>query len=101
MKVYILFALFIIFSNSYAQFTHNFIQTARNLNYGNANSIAIGPDGTIYLANGTGGLRAFQYNGYEFITTAYIDDFDDDNPENVAIGPDGVIRLICAEESTQ
>jgi hypothetical protein len=52
-----------------------------------AAGIAIGSDGTVYLANGHDGLRAFTYNGSALINLAHIDDggfaFD------AEVGPDG------------
>ncbi len=89
----ILIIMTIIFTNSKAQFTNTFIQIAHTMNYGHANSIAIGHDGTIFLANAEAGLRAYEYNGIELSIKAYTNDFDDDDAMNVAVGPDGTVFL--------
>jgi hypothetical protein len=59
-----------------------------------AKDIAIADDGTIFLANGGDGIRAYNFNGISLSNVAHKDDggvFDDS--EDVAIGPDGTVFL--------
>ncbi|HNR69385.1 MAG TPA: hypothetical protein PKN24_15160, partial [bacterium] len=43
----------------HAQYSHQFTNTARNTHYGSAFSVAVGSDGTVFLANYDNGLRAY------------------------------------------
>jgi hypothetical protein len=60
-KIEVLFLLVAIFySNLHSPtFTHQFIQTARNTEYGSASDVIVGQDGTIFLADNFGGLIAY------------------------------------------
>ncbi|MEZ4765436.1 MAG: hypothetical protein R3C26_20295 [Calditrichia bacterium] len=53
-----------------AQLPHTFTQIVRTYEGGEAYGIELGPDGTLFLANGDGGLRAYNYNGISFTNTA-------------------------------
>ena len=76
---------------AYAQFPHEFINTAHNIHHGTASNVAVGPDGTVFLANYGGGLRAYSYDGSSFTGTAHID--DGGQARGVAVGPDGTVFL--------
>jgi hypothetical protein len=56
----------------------------------------VGPDGTVFLANGDDGLRAYTYDGNSFINTAHID--DGSWAHGVAVGQDGMIFLANGTE---
>ncbi len=64
----ILVIVILAFTNSYAQLTHTLTQTARNTQYGEAYGVAVGPDGTVFLA-GEDGLRVYSYDGTSFANT--------------------------------
>ncbi|NQT61471.1 MAG: hypothetical protein HQ556_00805, partial [Candidatus Marinimicrobia bacterium] len=71
-KLIVLMILFLPVSLVYGQFSHMFTQIARNLQYGYAVNVAVGPNGTIFLANDNDGLRAYSYDGSVFTNTAHI-----------------------------
>ena len=83
--------LFCLSAVSRAQFTHQFTNTARNTHYGSAYGVAVGSDGTVFLANETDGLRAYTYDGTAFSNTAHID--DGGHAWGVAVGSDGTVFL--------
>ena len=61
-----------IFSLIYSQLPYTFTQTARNSHYGYAEGVAVGSDGTIFLAtNGPEGMFAYTYSGYSEIQDDY------------------------------
>lgn len=57
---------------------------------GLANGVAVGRDGTVFLANGVDGLRAYEYDGVSFVNTAHIDSV---GGWPIAIGSDGTVFL--------
>jgi len=64
MKAYLLFFVLLVITNALAQLPHTFTQTARNTQYGIARGVAVGADGTVFLANDYEGLIAYTYSGY-------------------------------------
>ena len=71
MKLYLLSFLFLVFTNTHAQ-SYTLTQTARNMHFGSAADVTVGSDSTVFLANGSGGLRAYSYDGTSFTKTAHI-----------------------------
>ncbi len=79
----------------HAQLTHELTLKARNTEFGMGNSVAIGPDGTIYvgfkhstnLEEGT--LRAYTYNGTTLTNTAFIR--DGGHVRDIEISADGTV----------
>ncbi|HNT67144.1 MAG TPA: FlgD immunoglobulin-like domain containing protein, partial [bacterium] len=63
---------------------------------GNAYGVAVGSDGTVFLANTDDGLRAYTYDGSSFTNTAHID--DGGTAYSVALGPDGTVFLANGNE---
>jgi len=84
----VLFCLNVV---SNAQLPYTFTNTARNIQYGIACDVAVASDGTVFLANGTGGLRAYSYDGTSFSIIAHID--DGFNAIGVAVGSDSTVFL--------
>jgi hypothetical protein len=84
-------ALIFPISTLNAQFTHTFTQIARNTEYGNAETIAIGADGIVFLTAGYGGLRAYSYDGYALSLKAHVDDGGE--AKSLKIADDGTIFL--------
>jgi len=74
MKTYIIFFGLFLISICNAQLPHTFTQNAHIDDGGRANDIAVSPNGTIFLANDLDGLRAYEYDGSNFINTAHIYD---------------------------
>ncbi|MGD8781731.1 MAG: hypothetical protein PVH88_22540 [Ignavibacteria bacterium] len=68
MKKIIRFLLVVFYFSGviYAQLPHTFTNTAHNTHYGNAWDVAVSSDGTVFLANSNGGLRAYTYDGTSF-----------------------------------
>ena len=89
MKSYLLFIVILVITNSYAQLTHPFTQTARDTNL--ASGIAVSSEGTVFMNNETGGLWAFSYDGISFTNTAYIQYGDD--LCGIAVGSDETIFM--------
>lgn len=90
----VIVSVFTFFSPSHAQFTHHFTQTARNTHYGHAEAVAVGSDGTVFLAKGAAGLMAYSYDGTAFSNTAHIDDGGYSGyAYGVAVGSDGTVFL--------
>ena len=81
--------LFCLSAATYAQLSHQFINTARNIHYGSAWGVAVASDGTVFLANGCGGLRAYNYDGTSFTNTAHID--NGGSAHSVAVASDGTV----------
>ena len=96
MKAYLLFIVFLLFTNNHAQFTHTFTQTARNTHYGSIEDVAVDSNGTVFQAKGSGGLVSYSYDGSSFTITAHIDDGGYAN--GVAVGPDGTLFLANGED---
>lgn len=63
MKSFLLFILLLVFTNTQAQLTHTFTQTAHNIHYGFAYGVTVGSDGTVFLIKGRKGIIAFTYSG--------------------------------------
>jgi len=83
--------LFCLSAVTYAQLPHTFTKTARNINYGYAHGVAVGSDGTVFLANDDDGLRAYSYNGNSFTNTAHIN--DGGYASGIAFASDGTVFL--------
>ena len=69
-----LLILFSFLSDSQAQLTYTFVPITRNTHFGTAQNVAVGPNGSVFLAFGEGGLRAYNYDGASFTNTTYIDE---------------------------
>ncbi len=79
----------------FSQFSHEFILEARNTHYGSAENTAVGHDGTLFLANGAGGLHAYQYADSIFSMIARIE--DGGTALGVTIDSDGTIFAASGE----
>lgn len=79
-----------------AQLPYEFTRIARNSHYGEARDVSISADGTVFLANGRGGLRAYSYDGSVIKRTALIDDGGFANA--VALATDGTVFLANGED---
>ncbi len=88
--IYIIVFVFLI-ELTYAQFSHQFKNTARNIHYGEAEGVAVGSDGTVFLTNVEGGLYAYSYDGSSFTNTAHI--YSGGYAQGVAVGIDGTVFL--------
>lgn len=97
----VLFTTFLLLpsANSHAQFTHVFTETARNTDYGSANGLAVGPDGTVFTAQGHGGLHAYVHEGTSLVHTASV--YSGGFARAVAVGPDGAVFLANSEDGLQ
>lgn len=68
-----LIAIILCMSGSaHAQLSHEFTNPVHNTHFSFALDVAIAADGTVFLANGEGGLRAYTYDGSSFTSTANI-----------------------------
>lgn len=94
--VLIIVSTLTLFSPVHGQFTHEFTQTAHNTHYGDATSLAVGSGGTVFMANRSGGLRVYRFNGTSFTNTAHID--DGGWAYGVALGSAGTVFLAIGEE---
>jgi len=88
MRIFFLFIVFIVISNTQAQLPLAFIKNASVQNDLPAYSVAIGLDGTIFVGY-EDGLRAYSYNGESFELKAYI--YNGGDARDLAIGSDGTI----------
>ena len=93
LKLRFLFAIVLLSQNAitYAQLQHTFTNTARSTHIGQAYGVALGSDGTVFLANDNGGLRAYSHDGTSFTNTAHID--DGGSAWGVTVGSDGTVFL--------
>ncbi|MHA2275013.1 MAG: T9SS type A sorting domain-containing protein [Candidatus Kariarchaeaceae archaeon] len=89
---YTLLFLLLIFTNSYAQFTHTFTQISHIDDGGDAQDVAISVDGTVFLANGMDGLLAYGYDGESFSFTAQVP-IDSGFSIDVALGSDSTVYV--------
>ncbi|MCL4704713.1 T9SS type A sorting domain-containing protein [bacterium] len=78
-------------TTTYAQLPYAFTNTARNTHYGIALDVAVAGDGTVFVANGHGGLRAYTYDGETITRVTFID--DGGYARGLTIAPDGTIFL--------
>jgi hypothetical protein len=86
--------LFGLTTACWAQFSHKFTQTAQIADGGDetrGSGVAVAPDGTVFLANGGDGLRAYRYDGTSFTNTAHINDGGGAN--GVTVAPDSTVFL--------
>jgi len=90
MKVIYLLIIFVVITNSYAQLPQTFIKNTSVHNNNAAYDVAIGSDGTIFVAY-EDGLRAYIYDGTLFTNTAHI--YNGGEATDLAIGSDGTIFL--------
>ena len=82
---------------AFAQLSHTFTQTARSEHCGSAMGVAIDSAGTVFLANGYDGIRAYRFDGESFTLAAHVNDgplayditLDSNGTLFVANGPDG------------
>ena len=99
LKIFLKILLFMnVFTQLFAQLPYTFINKDRNIHYGTAENVVVGPDGTIFVACFSGGLRAYIYNEMSFIRTAYIDDggiIDSGYAMDVAVSPDGTTVFLA------
>ncbi len=92
--VYCIIIMFGLLGLTHAQLPYIFTQTARNTDSGDAHSVAMGVDGTVFLANYEDGLRAYGYDGSSFINTAHVyDGGDSSRAMGMAVGVDGTVFL--------
>ncbi|KAA3617499.1 MAG: T9SS C-terminal target domain-containing protein [Calditrichaeota bacterium] len=114
MKTYLFSILILVVSNSQAQYSHTFTLAAHanieveNDGYiGRGRDVAVGLDGTVFLAVGsegsilgsilgTFGLSAYSFNGSSLINTAYAP-IDSGQAFDVAVGPDGIVFLASSK----
>jgi hypothetical protein len=91
LKIFVIFIL--LFTNSYAQLTHTFTQTAHinERNYGGV--FGVGPDGVVFVTS-PDSLHAYYYNGFSFINTANIDIPD---VNDIQVGNEGIIFLSAGD----
>ena len=95
MKTHILIMAFFIFTTAWAQPPHTFTQTAHINDGGIAVGLAVGLDGTVFLANGSDGLRAYNYDGASFTSTAHIIVGSGwSYPEHLTLGLDGTVFVV-------
>lgn len=67
---------------------------SRTLEYGSASGIAIGPDGTVFSAYGSGGLRAYRWTDTSMVRVALIDQWPQSTHvtlNDVAVRSDGIV----------
>ncbi len=85
--------LIIAVNNVWCQFTHEFIPGPQILENSTAlaQDVSIGPDGTVFLANGSDGLRAFIFDGSTYSLSAHI--YDGGDAMDVEVDSDGLILL--------
>lgn len=98
---FLLFPLVAIFLGvlpAQAQLPFQFIHAANIDNGGSAKRIAVAPDGTVYLANGTDGLRAYTFNGSQLINTGHAVTPSYFGVSDVFVGSDGTIFLADTDE---
>ncbi len=60
------------------------------------NDITVGPNVTIFLANGDDGLSAYSYNGTSFTNTANI--YDGGSASGIAVATDGTVFLANSDD---
>ncbi len=90
--------LFGFSSLSHAQLTHIFNQTAHTNDGGYAQGVTVAINGTVFLANGDDGLRAYSYNDTSFINTAHIDNSNSLGGVDVVVAPDSTVFLANWED---
>lgn len=76
-------------ATTYAQLPHTFTQTAHIADVGDARYVAVGPNGTVFVAGA--GLFAYSYDGSSFTNTAYYDDTF--TTRNLAVDAQGIVFL--------
>ncbi len=81
------------FSIIYAQFPCTFTNIAHINDGGLARDVAVGADGTIFLANHDAGLRAYNYDGSSFVRIAHMN--NGGYAKDVKVGADGTVFLAC------
>jgi len=97
--LYFIIIMFGLLELTHAQLPYIFTQTARNTDSGDAHSVAVGADGTVFLANYEDGLRAYNYDGSSFINTAHVyDGGDSSRAVGVTVGSDGTVFLANYED---
>ena len=78
------------------QQTHIFRPLASINDGGEANDVVVGADGTVFLANGEDGLRAYTFDSSALTNTAHID--DGGFATGLALSADGSIFLANGED---
>ena len=96
---FIILVLLSLVAEIYAQLPYTFTNTARNIHCGDAKGVVVASDGTVFLANGFGGLWAFTYDGMSFSNTANID--DGGSTKGVAVASDGTIFLANGKDKIE
>ncbi len=75
----------------FSQFPMSFTEITKNAEFGSAHAVALDNAGNVYLANNTGGLWVFGYDGTSFTDIAHIN--DGENASAVTVRNDGYIFL--------
>ncbi|MBE0643354.1 MAG: T9SS type A sorting domain-containing protein [Bacteroidetes bacterium] len=73
-----------------------FTKRAQSGEFGTALEIAVGSDGTIFAAYGSGGIRAYRFDGQELHRVAVFDTWENGGWQaeaHLAVGPDGTVFL--------
>ncbi len=91
MKSYLLYILFILFINTYAQLPHTFTQTAHTSGGSDVWDVAVDSNRTVFLANGDSGLWAYSYDNSSLTYTAHI--YDGGHAITVAVAPNRTVFL--------
>ncbi|MDD3716468.1 MAG: T9SS type A sorting domain-containing protein [Candidatus Marinimicrobia bacterium] len=84
---------------SYQNASFSFIDSIHHFPNGNARDIAVSSDETIFLANGTDGLRAYTFDGDTFTFKAHINESSGsiNGMVGIAVGPDNTVFAIDTE----
>ena len=88
-----------ISAHSYQNASFSFIDSIHHFPNGNACDIAVSSDGTILLANGPDGLRAYTFDSGSFTLKAHINESSGsiNGMIGVAVGPDNTVFAIDTE----
>ena len=85
----VLSAMLLLIASLSGQLFNQFVPVATNAEFGSARRVAIGSEGTIFLANYTGGMLAIEYNGNSLSETAHI--YNEGTFRDVSVGLDNTI----------
>lgn len=86
--------IFYLTGVNYAQPFYEFTNPVRNTHYGYAKAVWVSENGTVFLANDWGGLRAYTYDGHSFKRAGAID--DDYSVADVVTTSDGTVLIAAA-----
>ena len=84
---------------TYQDASFSLISSIHHFPDGNATDLAVSSDGTIFLANGSDGLRAYTFNGSIFTLKAHINESSGSisGMVGIAVGPDNTVFAIDCE----